>query len=230
MTSPADARPSSRATRVVMIAAGALAVLGIAAAVGAGLAFPRTWSCPEVVTYRIGGLDAAWTQVLGVMVTAVALLVLTVAAAVRAGHRDRPGAQVFLVFLAVVGVLALWPMFVGAATVTRTWAYTEIAGDTGGRDLLVREWSFLLGGGGEVVERDGGWLTRIARTSTDDGYAPFSAGNYSVTNDDGEITLRWSFHAEDGAENTSVVLPPSGEPAPGVTGCASPVVDAEPVG
>lgn len=229
MTSDAPRR-SGRASRAVAIASAALVLLGVGLVVAVGLAFPRTSACPEVVGYRVGDLDPSNTQVLGVLLAAVGLVALLIALAVAVGA-ERPGLQVVLAFFALAGVLGLLPLMVIGATFARTYVYTEIDSGTTGRDLLVREWSFLLGGGGEVVERDGIWLTRIARTGADDGYTPFADGAYSVTDVGGELTLRWRTHSEDSGLDTGLVLPPPGEPAPDVLGgCALPRHDEQPAG
>jgi hypothetical protein len=207
--------------RVILFGCAGAAVVAAGVWIAVGVLFPRTWGCPAVVTYRVGVLDAAWTQVIAVMVVAVAAIVACAAGAALAARRDRTGVMTALGFLAVGGVLALLPTFVMAATFTRTWVYTQVEGDTGGRDLLVREWSFLMAGGGEILERDGAMLTRIGTTASDDGHAPFAAGAYTVTRDRDAVSLYWAFHADEAARDAVVTLPLQGEPADGASGCAS---------
>jgi hypothetical protein len=174
-----------------------------------------------VVTYRVGAIDAAWTQVIAVMVIVVAAIVAAIAGAVLAARQDRTGVLTALGFLAFGGVLALFPVVVIAATFTRTWAYTEVEGDTGGRDLVVREWALLLAGDGEILERDGALLTRIGTTGSDDGYAPFAAGTYAVTRDGDAVTLRWAYYGDQAAQDAVLTLPPRGEAADTASGCVS---------
>jgi hypothetical protein len=207
--------------RVLLIGCAAVAAVAAGVWIAVGALFPRTWECPAVVTYRVGVVDAAWTQVIAVMVISVAAIVASVAGAVLAARRDRTGVMTALGFLAVGGVLALLPVFAIAATFTRTWVYTPVEGDTGGRDLVVREWTLLLAGGGEILERDGALLTRIGTTVSDDGYAPFAAGAYTVTRDGDAVTLRWAFHADQAARDAVVTLPLQGEPADSASGCVS---------
>ena len=207
--------------RALLIVCAAAALLAAGAWLAIGKFFPRTWRCPAVVTYQIGDLDAAWSQVIAVMVIAVAAVAASAAGAVLAARRGRNGVMTALGFLTVGGVLALFPVLVIAATFTRTWAYTEVEGDTGGRDLVVREWAFLLAGDGEILERDGALLTRIGTTGSDDGYMPFAAGAYTVTRDGDAVTLRWAFHAGKAAQDPVVTLPRQGEPADNASGCAS---------
>jgi hypothetical protein len=205
--------------RVLLIGCAAAAVVAAGVWIAVGALFPRTSGCPVVVTYRVGVVDAAWTQV--IVVIAVAAIVASVAGAVLAARRDRTGVMTALGFLAVGGALALLPVFAIAATFTRTWVYTPLEGDTGGRDLVMREWALLLAGGGEILERDGALLTRIGTTVSDDGYAPFAAGAYTVTRDGDAVTLRWAFHADQAARDAVVTLPLQGEPADSASGCVS---------
>jgi hypothetical protein len=207
--------------RVLLIGCAAVAAVAAGVWIAVGALFPRTWECPAVVTYRVGALDAAWTQVIAVMVVAVAAIGASAAGAALAARRDRTRVMTALGFLAVGGVLALLPVFAIAATFTRTWVYTQVEGDTGGRELLVREWSFLMAGGGEILERDGAMLTRIGTTASDDGYAPFAAGAYTVSRDGDAVSLHWAFHADQAARNAVVTLPLQGEPADGAPGCVS---------
>lgn len=207
--------------RVLLICCAAVALLAAGAWIAVGTLFPRTWGCPVVVTYRVGTLDTAWTQVIAIMAIVVAAIVAAIAGAVLAARRDRAGVMTALGFLAVGGVLALFPVLVIAATFTRTWVYTDVEGDTGGRDLVVREWALLLAGGGEILERDGALLTRIGTTGSDDGYTPFAAGAYTVTRDGDAVTLRWAFHAGKAGQDAVVTLPLQGEPADSASGCVS---------
>lgn len=194
-----------------------VAVLAAVVAVGLGGIFPGSWSCPTVVTYDVAGFDVAETRRLALMAGAVALVVLAAALARRAWIRAHHGAFVALTFAVVAGICALFPLYLASTLFIRHWVYTAVDGDTGRRELIVREWSLLLGGGGEVLERDGILLERIARIATDDGQTAFHDGAYEVTRDGDLITLTWDF----GGTSSSMVLPPAGERADTADGCAS---------
>lgn len=59
--------------------------------------------------------------------------------------------------------------------------------------LIIREWSFLLGSGAEVYY-DYGWRSPILLGQTsgaDDGYCPFEAGQYRVTQTEDTVKLSW---------------------------------------
>ena len=66
-----------------------------------------------------------------------------------------------------------------------------------GRDgvLVIREWSFLTGSGAEVYYRYG-WQSPVLLGQTsgaDDGYCPFAAGEYRVTQEGDAVRLSWRF-------------------------------------
>lgn len=98
-----------------------------------------------------------------------------------------------LALLAILATVAVLSSAFVASMFIRTWTYTPLDGETGGRDLIVREWSFLLAGGGELLERDGIWLTRVGVIRFDDGTMPFAHGEYEVSSDHGEVTIDWMF-------------------------------------
>lgn len=59
--------------------------------------------------------------------------------------------------------------------------------------LIIREWSFLMGSGAEVYY-DYGWRSPILLGQTsgaDDGYCPFEAGRYRVTQKEDAVELSW---------------------------------------
>lgn len=204
--------------RVLIGVALGIAALGAALAVGLGWLFPETWSCPQPVGYLVAGIDVTETRRIALMTTAVALLVLIAALARRAWRRKKDGAFVALLFAFLAGLAALVPLYLASMVVLRPWVYTAVEGDTGGRELVVREWSVLLGGGGEVLERDGLLLQRIGVTSSDDGYAPFADGAYDVTRDGDLVTLTWDFEP---GRPVSMTLPAAGDTVDRADGCAS---------
>lgn len=60
-------------------------------------------------------------------------------------------------------------------------------------ELIIREWTFLLGSGAEIyykTDDDEILLGQLA--GGDDGFCPFKEGLYSVSVDEGELTIEWS--------------------------------------
>lgn len=59
-------------------------------------------------------------------------------------------------------------------------------------EIIIREWSFLLGSGEEVYYKDGKKTILLGRLSgADDGFCPFKEGLYSVTVDESKLTIKW---------------------------------------
>ncbi len=65
--------------------------------------------------------------------------------------------------------------------------------------IVIKEWSFLLGGGADVYFEDSnGTQTFIGKTSgTDDGYKPFKHGEYELTWGDNSVTISYDFGSND---------------------------------
>ncbi len=60
--------------------------------------------------------------------------------------------------------------------------------------IVIKEWSFLLGGGSDIFfESKDGTQTQIGSTTTDDGYKPFKAGKYETTWGDNSVTFKYDF-------------------------------------
>ena len=96
---------------------------------------------------------------------------------------------------ALVGifVLAILVLFSGCSMSSREYnedIVVELADREG--TLIIREWSFLMGSGAEVYY-DYGWRSiRLGQTSgADDGYCPFEAGQYRVTQTEDTVKLSW---------------------------------------
>jgi len=69
-----------------------------------------------------------------------------------------------------------------------------ISSPDGRYDLVVREWSYGMGGGAEIYIRkrgqDNSWKEqRIGSTKTDDGYNSFARGNYYVEWESDKVTI-----------------------------------------
>ena len=63
--------------------------------------------------------------------------------------------------------------------------------------IIIKEWRFLLGSGAEIYYKQGTELTLLGKTSGgDDGYCPFSEGNYTVAIEDNQLLVRWHFRED----------------------------------
>ncbi len=59
-------------------------------------------------------------------------------------------------------------------------------------ELVIKEWSFLMGSGAEIYYRSAGEMVLLGKTAgADDGYCPFADGKYSISEDGNTITVRW---------------------------------------
>jgi len=77
--------------------------------------------------------------------------------------------------------------------------------------LLIKEWTYLLGSGEEVyfVVEKGAEPQYVGNLSGgDDGYCPFYNGKYNVDFADGQVTLSWSNNGKEPyAKRTAFILP-----------------------
>ncbi len=63
-------------------------------------------------------------------------------------------------------------------------------------EIIIREWHWLLGSGEEVYYKyDGKEIFLGNLTGGDDGFCPFNAGLYSVTEDGNKLIIEWPLHA-----------------------------------
>lgn len=68
-------------------------------------------------------------------------------------------------------------------------------------ELVIREWSFLMGSGAEIYYRQDGEMTLLGKTNGgDDGYCPFADGKYSVFVDGETVLIKWVFLSDNGVE------------------------------
>ena len=59
-------------------------------------------------------------------------------------------------------------------------------------EIVIREWSFLLGSGAEIYYRVGFIELELGQLiGGDDGYCPFEAGRYAVYMDGNQVTIKW---------------------------------------
>lgn len=97
---------------------------------------------------------------------------------------------------ALVGVFALAILLLFSGCLMSSREYNEdIVVELADREgtLIIREWSFLMGSGAEVYY-DYGWRSPILLGQTsgaDDGYCPFEAGRYRVTQKEDTVELSW---------------------------------------
>ena len=98
------------------------------------------------------------------------------------------------VLIAVVGCLILSFIFCGCSFGLERDYHDDIHIELETRqgELIIREWSFLLGSGSEVYYKEGKKEILLSRlVGGDDGYCPFEDGQYSVTVDEDEVTIEW---------------------------------------
>jgi len=147
-------------------------------------------------TFFINGFDSSRLYSLTALVATVAAFVAVVLALILAGRITKTAyrrtVRIALSAVVVVGVPVAGFNLLGTA-IDAGAAYTEIDGPTLDRDLVIREWSLLFAGGGDVFEREGSMLTLIGKTGADDGATPFARGEYTATEVDGTVTLEWPF-------------------------------------
>ncbi len=91
-----------------------------------------------------------------------------------------------------VAVFALIPFF-GDIWRSYDYVYSEISSPDGNHEIVVCEWTWLVGSGGVFYEKTGAFFMKeLGEFSTDDGYNPFSEGKYEVEwNDDGFDATYW---------------------------------------
>jgi len=65
--------------------------------------------------------------------------------------------------------------------------------------LIIKEWSFLLGSGGEVYYQKNDHKPILLGNTTggDDGFCPFRKGLYEITQDGRTLTVKWCFNPSD---------------------------------
>ncbi len=91
--------------------------------------------------------------------------------------------------------LILCLLLIGCQTMDREYL-PDLTIDMETRDaqLVIREWSFLLGSGAEVYYRENGKYLHLGNcTGADDGYTPFAGGLYEIIEYSNAIHIRWFF-------------------------------------
>lgn len=59
--------------------------------------------------------------------------------------------------------------------------------------IIIREWTFLQGGGADIYYENDGKEILIGETTADDGYCPFQKGQYTLDENDGKVIISWAF-------------------------------------
>ncbi len=69
--------------------------------------------------------------------------------------------------------------------------------ETRDAEIIIREWHWLMGSGEEVYYKYGGEEILLGTLhGGDDGFCPFNAGIYSVTEDGDNLIIEWPLHAD----------------------------------
>ena len=93
--------------------------------------------------------------------------------------------------LVIVGFLAI--MFISDDSFDREY-YDDIhiQLESHQAEIIIREWSFLLGSGAEVYYKEGRKEILLGNLSGgDNGYCPFKEGQYSVEFEDNKVIIEW---------------------------------------
>lgn len=69
--------------------------------------------------------------------------------------------------------------------------------EDGSAEIVIKEWRWLLGSGEEIYYKQGSTLILLGKTTGgDDGYCPFSEGNYTLDLEDNTLLVRWHFEGD----------------------------------
>lgn len=92
----------------------------------------------------------------------------------------------------VVSCLVMLFIFGGCGSQREYYDDIHIELETQQGEIIIREWSYLLGSGSEVYYKDGDNEILLGKLlGGDDGFCPFKEGLYSVTVDDSKVTIEW---------------------------------------
>lgn len=97
------------------------------------------------------------------------------------------------VLISVVCCLLLSFVFCGCGSGRDYYEDINIQLEERDAELIIREWTFLLGSGAEIYYKTDDDEVLLGQLSGgDDGFCPFKEGLYSVSVDEGELTIEWS--------------------------------------
>lgn len=89
-------------------------------------------------------------------------------------------------------------IFVGCDFKREYYDDIHIQLETHQAEIIIKEWSFLLGSGAEVYYKDDDKEILLGKLlGGDDGFCPFKEGLYQLTQDDGTVTIKWCFNPSD---------------------------------
>lgn len=173
----------------------------------------RRFGASRPTTFLVNGFDSSSLYSLAALVAAMAAFIAVVLALILAGRISktvyRRTVRTALSALLIVGT-PIAALNVFGTAIDSDATYTAIDGPGLHRDLVIREWSLLIAGGGHVFERDGSMLTLLGEIKADDASYPFASGEYTATEVNGTITLEWKFG--DTAHRRLVIGPPGFTP------------------
>lgn len=68
-----------------------------------------------------------------------------------------------------------------------------------GSSIIIKEWSYLLGSGAEIYFKKGNEKPVLIGNTTggDDGFRPFEAGLFEITQDENALHISWCFAPSD---------------------------------
>lgn len=96
------------------------------------------------------------------------------------------------VSIVVVGCLIILFIFAGCAPEREYHEDIHISLETRRAEIIIKEWSYLLGSGAEVYYKDDDKEILLGNLlGGDDGFCPFKEGLYSVAVDGNELTIQW---------------------------------------
>lgn len=94
--------------------------------------------------------------------------------------------------IAVVCCLIISFIFGGCGLDREYYDDIHIRLETYGAEIIIREWSFLMGSGAEIYYKDGDEEILLGQTpGGDDGFCPFKEGLYSIEVNDNKLTIEW---------------------------------------
>ena len=94
--------------------------------------------------------------------------------------------------IAVMSCLLILFIFGGCTSEREYNDDIRIQLETQPAEIIIREWSYLLGSGAEVYYKDDDKEILLGDLlGGDDGFCPFKEGLYSVTVADGNVTIEW---------------------------------------
>lgn len=96
------------------------------------------------------------------------------------------------VLIVVVGCLMILFNFAGCAPEREYYDDIYIPLETHQAEIIIKEWSFLMGSGAEVYYKNDSTEILLGKLlGGDDGFRPFKEGLYTVAVDSNQLTIEW---------------------------------------